>query len=52
MIKEKNQKSKKLRIKLKTSIHDKKKIKHVEFFKLFFYIKKLINITRKTYPCI
>ena len=33
-----------IRIKLKIPIHDKKKIKHVEFFDVFFYIKIFINI--------
>jgi hypothetical protein len=32
-----------IRIKLKILIHDKK-IKHVEFFDVFFYIKIFINI--------
>jgi hypothetical protein len=33
-----------IRIKLKTPIHDKKKIKHVEFLNVFFLHKKIVNI--------
>jgi len=39
-------------MKFKTLVNDKKKIKHVKFINMVFYINKFLNVNLKNYVCI